>query len=77
MSNFETIPQQAIDSLIANPEKAQGFDKVFGVGRSAEVFAAQNPVPAPVEEDEDLSLLGKVWDATGRCEAPSNGRDDR
>ena len=36
MADYEGIPQQAVDSLLANPEKADGFDQVFGKGRAAE-----------------------------------------
>ena len=67
MADFETIPQGAIDHLLANPTTTAQFDSVFGNGRSAEVLNAQNPVPEPREEDEELSFLGKAWDVTGRA----------
>lgn len=66
MSDYSVIPQKAIDSLLANPEKAGGFDAVFGKGRAAEVLASRTPVPEPqVEQEPELSFLGKVWDSTG------------
>lgn len=67
MSEYEVIPQEAIDHLIANPEKAEGFDRVFGKGRAEEVFANQNPVPDPVEVDEDMGFIETMWDASGRA----------
>ena len=68
MSDYSVIPQEAIDSLLANPEKAGGFDSVFGKGRAAEVLASRTPLPEPkVTQEPELSFLGKVWDATGRA----------
>ena len=45
MADYEGIPQQAVDSLLANPEKADGFDQVFGKGRAEEVLASRDPQP--------------------------------
>ena len=68
MSDYAVIPQQAIDSLYANPEKAGGFDAVFGAGRAAELLAARQPAPEPKQEKTpEMSLWGKVWDSTGRA----------
>lgn len=68
MSDYSVIPQEAIDSLLANPEKAGGFDSVFGKGRAVEVLASRTPLPEPkVTQEPELSFLGKVWDATGRA----------
>ena len=47
MADYEGIPQQAVDSLLANPEKASGFDQVFGKGRAEEVLASRDPQPKP------------------------------
>lgn len=68
MSEYEVIPQKAIDSLLANPEKAGGFDAVFGKGRSQEVLASNQPQIEPKKEvSPELGLWGKVWDSTGRA----------
>lgn len=67
MSDFEVIPQAAIDHLIANPTTGEQFDGVFGKGRAAEVLANQNPVPDAEVKDEDLSFLETAWDVTGRA----------
>ena len=47
MADYEEIPQKAIDSLLANPEEAGGFDQVFGKGRAEEVLASRDPQPEP------------------------------
>lgn len=66
MADFETIPQGAIDHLLANPETTAQFDGVFGAGRAAEVLASRNPVPEPeVEDDEDWTVAGETFRAIG------------
>jgi hypothetical protein len=68
MAEFEVIPQEAIDSLLANPEKAGGFDAVFGQGRAAEVLASRDPAPEPTRpQNSEMGFLEKVWDSTGRA----------
>ena len=68
MSDFELIPQQAVEHLLANPDTVAGFDQVFGSGRATEVLSSQTPTPTKKETDEDgMSLLGKIWDSTGRA----------
>ena len=64
MADYEEIPQGAIDSLLANPEKAGGFNSVFGTGRAEEVLASRDPQPEPVVEDpeEDRGYLRAIWD---------------
>ncbi len=66
MADFETIPQGAIDHLLANPTTTEQFDNVFGSGRAAEVLAAQNPVPEPqAEGDDDWTVAGEALRAIG------------
>ncbi len=66
MADFETIPQGAIDHLLANPTTTAQFDGVFGSGRAAEVLAAQSPVPEPqAEDDDDWTVLGETFRAIG------------
>lgn len=60
MADFETIPQGAIDHLLANPETTAQFDGVFGAGRAAEVLASRNPVP----EEDDWTVAGETFRAT-------------
>lgn len=63
MADFEVIPQQALDHLIANPVTAPQFDGVFGKGRAAEVLAAQAPSPEPMpgeDDDDDWSVIGEA-----------------
>lgn len=68
MADYEEIPQQAIDSLLANPEKAGGFDSVFGKGRAAEVLASRDPQPEPkAPKTREMGWMETAWDATGRA----------
>ncbi len=36
MAEFEVIPQEAIDKLVANPTVAPAFNSVFDAGRAEE-----------------------------------------
>jgi hypothetical protein len=66
MADFETIPQEAIDRLNANPEFAPQFDTVFGAGRAAELIEAEAGIPQPQEaEDDDWSVIGETFRAIG------------
>ena len=65
MADFETIPQDAIDRLHANPEFAPQFDTVFGAGRAAQLIAAQAGIPEPKEADDEWSVIGETFRALG------------
>ena len=65
MADFETIPQEAIDLLHANPKIAPQFDAQFGVGRSAELIEAQAGIPAATTEEDDWSVIGETFRAIG------------
>ena len=68
MADYEEIPQQAIDSLLASPEKASGFDQVFGKGRAEEVLASRDPQPEPkAKKSPEMGFFETVWDVTGRA----------
>lgn len=68
MADYEEIPQAAIDSLLANPEKAGGFDQVFGKGRAEEVLASRDPQPEPkAKKTPEMGMFEKVWDVSGRA----------
>jgi len=65
MADFETIPQDAIDRLHANPEFAPQFDTVFGAGRAAQLIAAEAGIPEPREADDEWSVIGETFRALG------------
>ena len=68
MADYEEIPQQAIDSLLANPEKEGGFDQVFGKGRAEEVLASRDPQPEPkAKKSPEMGFFETVWDVSGRA----------
>lgn len=62
MSDFEVIPKQAIDHLIANPTTISQFNSAFGPGRAEEVLANQNPrlEPEVQQDDDDWSYIGEA-----------------
>lgn len=37
MADYELIPQEAIDKLVANPTVAPAFNSMFGMGRAEEM----------------------------------------
>lgn len=86
-SDHPPIPQQAVESLLKNPEKAGGFDQVFGSGQAAKILEAnestpgaapetRNAAPPPPEGPFTLAGSGRlVWimdSKTGRIRACEN-----
>ena len=68
MADYEEIPQQAIDSLLADPEKASGFDQVFGKGRAEEVLASRDPQPEPkAKKSPEIGFFETIWDVSSRA----------
>lgn len=59
MSDFDVIPQEAIDLLKQNPSMAAGFDKVYGTGASERVLMPKAEEAAPVPT-EGRSVLGDI-----------------
>ena len=68
MADYEEIPQKAVDSLLANPDEAGGFDQVFGKGRAEEVLASRDPQPEPkAKKSPEMGFFETIWDVTGRA----------
>jgi len=65
MADFETIPQEAIDLLHANPTIAKDFDGLYGAGRAAELIEAQAGIPAATTEEDDWTVVGETFRAIG------------
>lgn len=72
MSDYEVIPQEAIDYLMQNPGSATAFDNQFGAGSSQRVLQENRPSLTGSTSDEpeeapEMRFLERVWDSTGRA----------
>lgn len=62
MSDYQVIPQEAIDRLKEQPYRAKAFDAVYGEGSSKRVLGSTRDNTPEPQEEREMTLAGKVWD---------------